>query len=139
MSEYTIAQALIAETRTLDIELKADFTGAKLLYRPVSAMPFTLAKLLREHKVAVLALLSAQDPEVVWRVAALRPQIPETGPLGRLIARPTSPTINMIRHCGCCGDPLSLGRRYRCAPCQHALWLALNTPAEARPGLGVAS
>lgn len=128
--EYTIATALIADTRALGVILKADPTGSRLLYRPVEVMPFALGKLLREHKVAVLAVLSANDPEVAWRLGALRPQIPEHGPIsGRLIARSDSPTINHLRHCATCGDPLAEGRRYRCAPCQHAIWLACDVPA----------
>jgi hypothetical protein len=131
MSECTIAAALIADTRTLGIELKADSTGSRLLYRRVEAMPFTLAKLLREHKVAVLALLSATDEEVVWRVVVLRAQVPEGGAIGRPLVRPDSPTINTIRQCGMCGDPLAEGRRYRCILCQHALWLVLHATVEA--------
>lgn len=75
------------------------------------------------------ALAASSDPEVVWRVAALRPQIPASGPIGRLMVRPDSPTINMLRHCATCGDPLTDGRRYRCVPCQHAVWLACNASA----------
>ena len=74
---------------------------------------------------------AASDPEVVWRVAALRSQIPEHGAIGHLVVRPESPTINMLHHCATCGDPLAEGRRYRCILCQHAVWLAINTPVEA--------
>lgn len=73
----------------------------------------------------------ASDPNVIWRVAVLRRQVPTCGPIGRLLVRPDSPMINTIRHCGMCGDPLAEGRRYRCILCQHALWLVLHATVEA--------
>src|SRR5689334_2258545 len=68
-----------------------------------------------------LARLEQGESDIAWRVAALRPQVPESGPIGHLMVRPDSPTINRLHHCACCGNPLTKGRRYRCEPCQHAL------------------
>ena len=74
---------------------------------------------------AELDLMGPQvDPEVAWRLAAMRPQVPVTGAIPLLIARPG------IRFapgsCGSCGDPLAAEERYRCRPCVAAAVAALE-------------
>lgn len=80
------------------------------------------------------ALLEQQNPDVVWRMAALRSQVPPCGPIGRLHLRLTSPTVTTAQFCRMCGDVLAENRRYRCVNCQHALWLVLSPEREAATG-----
>ena len=87
-----------------------------------------------ETNIEEQAHMAANTPEVAWRVAALAPQVPTHGPIGRLLARTNTPTVNALHHCSTCGDPLgSADGRYRCKPCQFALWIVLNTPHAKRP------
>lgn len=76
------------------------------------------------------ALRERHNPDVLWRMAVLRSQIPLRSPVGSLLVRPASPSSNTAQHCRMCGDALAEGRRYRCVLCQHALWLALSASAE---------
>ena len=71
--------------------------------------------------------------EVAWRVEVMRAQIPPSGPIPFLVALPEAETLFLPGHCGSCGDPLEDGRRFRCAPCQEAAWLALNEVREGVP------
>jgi hypothetical protein len=74
------------------------------------------------------------DADIGWRVKVMRAQIPTFGPIPFLVALPEEETLFLPGHCGSCGDPLVEGRRYRCAPCQEAAWLALNEVREGVPG-----
>lgn len=66
-----------------------------------------------------------------WRVAAMRPQIPVSGPIPLLLARPgmqfTSGT------CCSCGGALDDDERYRCRPCVDAAVASLANPQAANP------
>jgi hypothetical protein len=77
---------------------------------------------------------SAKTPfEVAWRVEVMRAQIPVRGPIPFLVACLDLATPCAPARCGSCGDSLEAGRRYRCAPCQEAAWLALNQVREDVP------
>ena len=67
------------------------------------------------------------EAEVAWRLAAMRPQVPETGAVPLLIARPDAPTP--AGTCLSCGDPLSGGAVYRCRPCVEAAVRAIELRA----------
>jgi hypothetical protein len=58
------------------------------------------------------------DPEVAWRIEAMRPQYPADGAIPLLRARPD----RLFDHdvCVSCGSPLS-DRRPRCGPCVEAV------------------
>jgi hypothetical protein len=58
------------------------------------------------------------DPEVAWRVAAMRPQYLDHGPIGFLRARPDKLFDHDV--CVSCGGPLS-DKRPRCGPCVEAV------------------
>jgi hypothetical protein len=78
-------------------------------------------------------VLPTLDAALAWRVDAMRAQIPPRGPIPFLVARLDLATPHTPDHCRSCGDPLDEGRRYRCAPCQEAAWLALNEVREGVP------
>jgi hypothetical protein len=67
--------------------------------------------------------LTAVDPEVAWRVAAMRPQYLDHGPIGFLRARPDKLFDHDV--CVSCGGPLS-DRRPRCGPCVEAVNIVLG-------------
>lgn len=120
------AAELLAEVRALGVELRAASDGSRILYHPRDALTPEWVERLRQHKPEVLALLSEVEAEVAWRVAAMRPQVPPRGAIGRLVARPDAPSVDAPRRCGSCGDPLPDDCRYVCALCQQAKWLVLN-------------
>jgi hypothetical protein len=114
---------VLAQARAAGLEVHAE--GDTLVIRgPASAD--ALARAVLAHKPEVLALLAAVDPEVTWRVEALRPQIPARGPIRRFVTRTETPATDAPRCCGRCGDPLPEGRRFRCAPCVRAVEIVLN-------------
>jgi hypothetical protein len=120
------AVAILAEIRARGMEVRVSPDDSHVQYRPVSAMPLELARRLHAHRWEVMALLYVHDPEVIWRMVALLPQVSASGAIGHLLARPKAGSTSMLRHCATCGDPLAKGRRYRCVPCQHAAWLVLT-------------
>ena len=145
---------LLREAESAGLQVRAD--GDRLVVRgPRSLEP--LAKKLLERKADLLPLLTRKemqdgpnvvtddvvrspgggdraqparpvDPEVAWRVEAMRPQVPPRGPIPFLVARPG--VVPQPDCCLSCGDPLPDGRRYRCGPCQQAVEIVLNEVRE---------
>lgn len=77
------------------------------------------------------ARLNASDPEVAWRVEALRPYVRPYGPIWLPPVRPNVPLLrDAPDHCASCGDPKPPAQRYHCLPCQHAQWLVLSEQRE---------
>jgi hypothetical protein len=70
------------------------------------------------------------DPEVAWRVAALRPQVPTRGPIPHLVVRLDNPAVSVQGHCRSCGDLLPEGRQFCCAQCVRAVEIVLNAVRE---------
>jgi len=79
------------------------------------------------------------DPEVAWRVAAMRRQCPRTGRVLFLTARAFAWTLEDAQaavnglaqpRCLSCGDPVDEVRRPRCAPCAEAAMIVLNEVRE---------
>lgn len=86
-----------------------------------------LARQLLACKGEVLALLAAEDDDVAWRAAAMRPQVPRQGPIPFLVARDVSPGAGC---CLSCGDALGTQQMYRCDPCTRAAWAVLREVRE---------
>jgi hypothetical protein len=63
--------------------------------------------------------------EVAWRVEAMRGQVPRTGTIPILLARPEAKTAPRGT-CLSCGDPLGEQQRIRCLPCVRAVERVLN-------------
>jgi|SRR5579883_856279 len=73
------------------------------------------------------------DPAALaWRVAAMRPQVPEWGALPFLRARQDVPTGTAS--CWSCGEHLPANRRYRCSLCARAAWIVLHRVREGIDG-----
>jgi hypothetical protein len=124
------AEELITEVRALGVELRPAPDGSRILYRPRDALSPEWVERLREHKPQVLALLSEFEAQVQWRAAEMRGQIPPSGPIGYLCARPRTAAHDTPGHCGSCGEPKEPGQRYVCVACGRAKWLALNETRE---------
>ena len=63
--------------------------------------------------------------ELLWRVTAMRRQIPpRPQPIPFLVARPDVPCS--AGGCVACGDPRPLGHDARCGLCALAAWVALG-------------
>jgi hypothetical protein len=147
---------LLREAESAGLQVRAD-AGRLVVRGPRSLEP--LAKKLLARKSDLLPLLTREeiedgtnvvaddvvrspgggdraqparpvDPEVAWRVEAMRPQVPRRGPIPLLVAR--REVVPQPDCCLSCGDPLPEGRRYRCGPCQEAAWRVLT---EIREGL----
>jgi hypothetical protein len=71
-----------------------------------------------------------EERAVAWRVAVLQAQIPPTGPIGYLTARPTDPRRDQPDHCGSCGEPREPSQQFDCRACQVAKEQALNAVRE---------
>jgi hypothetical protein len=86
-------------------------------YKPLPvAIPFSGA-----GDLATIAAIA--DPDVAWRLEAMRRRVPGVGPIPFLVARCTS---SVAGACLSCGDPLAPDQPYRCRPCVEAAILALQ-------------
>ena len=90
---------------------------------PAGVLTPEMRDALAAHKYELLGLLLADDPEVVWRIDAMRRQVPLRGPIPFLVARDVPPVPGT---CLSCGDALALDQPYRCRPCVQAAILALR-------------
>lgn len=119
------AAALLARVRGHGVELRA--VADTLHYRPKDALPPAIVAALRLHRWPILALLAADDPVVVERVAAMRARHPPSpGPTPFLTARDVP---RDAPGCRSCGEPLATladGPAVRCHPCALAAILALD-------------
>ena len=111
------------------VVLMAD--GDRLRARPRDAITPDLRAALVEHKASLLRLLSAEEMKVRWRIEAMRSQVPRTGSIPILLARPEAKT-SPRGTCVSCGDLLTEDRHSRCAPCVSAIERLLNEVREGR-------
>lgn len=116
------ASELLTALRDKGIRLEA--RGNKLRYYPASAVEPELREVLAAHKTEVLALLKASDEEIAWRIKAMLPQIPDTGPIPLLIARAGIETRR--GQCVSCGNLLQPSDGFVCTLCGRAKNLALE-------------
>jgi hypothetical protein len=93
----------------------------RLAYRPRDALSAAERAEISHHREALLGLLA--DP-VGWRVAVMAAQVPQSGPLPLLLARPG---IRFpLGTCYSCGGPLGPVGRYGCGPCIEAVVTVLG-------------
>jgi hypothetical protein len=123
------APEVLAELSRRGVEVTIE--GDRIRFRPQGAVTPDLRAALVEHKADLIRLLGTDDDEVAWRVAAMRPQVPRTGAIPVLLARPEAKTAPPGT-CVSCGDPLAQDRRSRCAPCASAVERVLNEIREGR-------
>jgi hypothetical protein len=111
---------VLAEARAAGLEVRAE--ADRLVVRGSRAHE-PIARRLLELKPEVLALLAAEEDQIAWRVAAMRPRAPVRGPIPLLVARDLAPAAG---RCLSCGEPLEAGRPIRCALCVRAAHLVLG-------------
>jgi hypothetical protein len=111
---------VLTEARAAGLEIRAE--PGRLVVRGPRTLE-TVAQRLLKHKAEVLALLAAEDADVAWRVAAMRPQVPQRGPIPVVIAREGEPSSGC---CVSCGEHLPAGVTFRCSACAQAAWLVLH-------------
>jgi hypothetical protein len=109
-------QELLTELERRGVQMLVD--GERLRYRPKGAVSDGLRAAIAEHQHALVARLTEDGAEVRWRADAMRAQLPPTGPIPVLAARPI--TAWAPGGCSSCGDPLGPEERYRCGPCIRA-------------------
>jgi hypothetical protein len=112
--------AVLAEARAAGLTVRVD--ADRLVVRGPKTQE-RLAQQLLAYKPGVLALLRTEDAEITWRLEAMQPQVPRSGPLPFLVARDVAPAVGQ---CLSCGDPLTTGRTVRCALCVRAVQLVLG-------------
>jgi hypothetical protein len=122
------APEVLAELTRLGVEVAV--AGDRLRFRPQEAVTPDLLAALIEHKIDLIRLLGSDD-EVTWRIEAMRPQVPRTGTIPILLARPEAKYAPRGT-CVSCGDPLPAARRSRCTPCVSAVERVLNEVREGR-------
>jgi hypothetical protein len=114
-----IATAL-AEARAVGLEVRAEVD--RLVVRG-PRLHEAIARQLLAQKPMVLTLLAEEEAELGWRVEAMRPQVPERGPIPVLVAREVAVIAG---HCLSCGEPLAPGRTVRCVLCVRAAQVVLG-------------
>ncbi len=88
-----------------------------------------LAAAIKPHKPALIALLREEEAAINWRAAAMREQVPATGPVPFLVAVPNvAPAAGVCLSCGEFFELLGYVRR--CRLCTLAATRALTTSAE---------
>jgi hypothetical protein len=111
--------AALAEARALGLEVRAEsdrlVVRGPRVYEPV-------AHRLLADKPAVLRVLHAEEAEITWRAAAMRPQCPRSGPIPLLLARPITAVDGA---CLSCGIPIATTSVPRCRFCTQAAQLVL--------------
>lgn len=126
----TTIAALLAELSAAGVELRV--VGERLHYRSRSGLTGGLRAALEEHKNALLQYLGRpgeREPEIAWRVTAMRAQLaalPTGTPLPFLIARPTPRTQGGCLSCGAPLQQAATGVTARCHPCLLAVWQVLK-------------
>src|SRR5215207_5999089 len=91
-----VATAL-AEARALGLEVRAEFD--RLVVRGPRIYE-SVAQGLLADKPAVLRVLHAEEAEVAWRAAAMRPQCPRSGPIPLLQALAVAAVDGVCLSCG---------------------------------------
>ena len=115
--DAAIEVLLGAVSRGADLSLSSD----QVRLRPLQAL--TTAD--RETLHAARADQPRIARELLWRVAAMRRQIPpRPQPIPFLVARPDVPYPT--GGCVACGDPRPPGHDARCGLCALAAWVALG-------------
>lgn len=102
--------------------------------RPITGQQLTqaLGHEIDDTSWEVLKALPAEavGPELIWRIEALRPQIPAQGTIYLHPIRPQAVDAAPPGTCSLCGDPLPAPGRFRCDLCAIAAQLILGQPVQ---------
>ncbi len=123
------APTLLADLRTRGVRLDVDGDQLRARFKGRTLDP-DLAAVIKANKPALLAHLQEEAAAIAWRIEAMRPQIPERGPIPFLVAVsgiPPGPNI-----CPSCGEAFTpIGYTPRCHRCTVAAQRALGQPVSA--------
>jgi hypothetical protein len=122
----TIDEVLgVLETKGVTVARRRD----RLWVRPLPAVTVEIVEIVRAHKAELL--LELCEVPIRWRVNAMVPQVPRSGPILSLAARDGAWRAEIGR-CGSCGDLFEsrtvggpFGGSLRCGPCREATEIAL--------------
>ncbi len=120
--------ALLADLQARGVRLY--LAGDELRYKAkAGTMTPDLAAAVQPHKPALIAFLQDEEAAIIWRAEAMREQVPTTGPILFLVARPgITPAPDC---CLSCGDVLELvGYVQRCRLCVVAAGRVLTARQE---------
>ena len=123
----TAPAVLVEQARAAGLTVVAD--GDRLVVRGTKAQGTLVERLLADKAAVLAALADEHEAEVAGRVAVMAPQVPATGTIPFLVARPcqAGPT-----DCLSCGDPTEAGQRYRCRACAEAARRVVAAASAAR-------
>lgn len=125
------AAMLLSSLRDHGIELRTD--GRNIGWRPKESVTPAQVAAIKDHKPLLMALLMAEDPEVAWRVEAMRTRLP-AGPKPFHTFATAKDVPRGGGGCLSCGDPVAdrtAGLAVRCLPCAHAAQLLLDEARKA--------
>ena len=105
--------------------LVAPGQDGRLRYHPRTALSEAERAVLVRRRAEILALFDAHP--VSWRAAVMATQVPRTGAIPLLLARPG--VRFPLGTCCSCGEPLDPDDRYRCGPCADAAVAVLKALA----------
>jgi hypothetical protein len=129
-------ERLLAEAAREGVELYLHEPGKVRWRAHREPDPYLLSQLRDCRAEITKSLAQAQarrDAEIAWRVGAIRPHVPPSGPIrGLLVARDGIGPIDGA-HCVSCGVVLPdrnervgpFGCRLRCGPCRDAVSIAV--------------
>ena len=130
-------EAVLAQLEASGFRLAVVPSSGRLRVWPANRLTPELGQVIRQHRDQLKALVATRgqetnDPEVAWRVTAMRNQLPPPpAPILLLAAkRGITPGPN---DCASCGAPLEARPAIgvgRCQPCRQAAWLVLQDRAE---------
>lgn len=112
---------LLDRARSAGLSVHAE--GNRLVVRGPRSQD-DLAQLLLTKKQEILVQLAAEDPDVTWRVAAMRERAPPNGPIPFLVARHVRSDRTDL--CLSCQTALADAASYRCTACRQAAWVVTN-------------
>lgn len=106
---------LLGEARAAGFTVRAE--GDRLVVRGPTSRRDLVDRLLADKAGVLAALAGEAEAEVAWRVVVMASQVPATGTIPFLVARPCQPGPV---DCLSCGNPMEAGQRYVCRACAEA-------------------
>ncbi len=119
---------LLHSFQEIGVRFEAEGEGFRVV-APPGIVTLEMRQLLKDHKNEIVGLLkqtNGEDSEIIWRIEAMRLQMPEVGnPLPTLFARQDiSPKLG---ECFSCGETLKeIETGYCCGLCSRAKRILLE-------------
>src|SRR5688500_13741616 len=104
------ARHLLVEFERRGVEVRTD--GGQLRYRPQGAVTAELRAAMAARRDELLTLVDREEQHVRWRVDAMAAQVPSSGSIPFLVARPLVAASD--ESCASCCDALPPDACHRC-------------------------